>query len=93
MSGEPEQEKTSEAGFFCPAYVGLRAVLLLVVLEGHYWSDATRDIRVHILTFAVPCFFVLSGYLISHTLFQYEDRPWREAANWPRRSSTSTSRC
>lgn len=71
---------TSEAGFYCPAYVGLRCVLLLAVLQGHYWSEVVGGANLHPLTFAVPCFFVLSGYLISHTLFRYEDRPWKEAA-------------
>lgn len=71
--------KISEAGFFCPSYVGLRCVLLLMVLEGHYWFDATSDSRLHPLTFAVPCFFVLSGFLISHTLFHYENFPLKEA--------------
>lgn len=88
MSRQPEQERShvdpdkraSEAGFFCPAYVGLRCILLLAVLEGHYWFEATGDTRLHPLTFSVPCFFVLSGYLISHTLFTYEDRPWGQAA-------------
>ena len=69
--------QTSEAGFFCSAYVGLRCFLLVMVLEGHYWFDATGDTRLHVLTFSVPCFFVLSGYLISHTLFRYEGLPWR----------------
>ncbi len=75
---EQNPEKVSEAGFFCPAFVGVRCLLLFAVLEGHYWFEATSDVRVHPLTFAVPCFFVLSGYLISHTLFCYEDRPWKE---------------
>ena len=74
-----EGERKSEAGFFCPAYVGLRCFLLVVVLEGHYWFEAVKDPRLTPLTFAVPCFFALSGYLISHTLFRYEDRPKREA--------------
>lgn len=72
--------KTSEAGFFCPAYVGLRCLLLLAVLEGHYWSATVGSTPLQPLTFAVPCFFVLSGYLISHTLFAYEHRPWKQAA-------------
>jgi peptidoglycan/LPS O-acetylase OafA/YrhL len=76
----PSPKPISEAGFFCSAFVGLRAVLLLIVLEGHYWFEATGDPRLNVLTFAVPCFFVLSGYLISHTLFHYERRPWKQAA-------------
>lgn len=74
------EPRNSEAGFFCPAYVGLRCVLLMAVLQGHYWFEATSDSRVHPLTFAVPCFFALSGYLISHTLFAYEHKPWKEGA-------------
>lgn len=77
--GEEGENRTSEAGFFCPAYIGLRCVLLLVVLEGHYWFEAAPDPRLTPLTFAVPCFFALSGYLISHTLFRYESRPPGEA--------------
>lgn len=78
--GDGESAGTrSEAGFFCPAYVGLRCLLLLVVLEGHYWFEVYPDPRLTPLTFAVPCFFALSGYLISHTLFRYESRPHREA--------------
>ena len=76
----PEVPQASEAGFFCPAYVGLRCVLLLAVLEGHYWSATVGSTPLQPLTFAVPCFFVLSGYLISHTLFAYEHRPWKQAA-------------
>lgn len=80
MPESSPKEKVSEAGFFCPAYVGLRCVLLIMVLEGHYWFDATSNTQLHILTFAVPVFFALSGYLISHTLFSYESHPWKEAA-------------
>lgn len=80
MESEPHHKaKRSEAGFFCSAYVGLRCVLLLMVLEGHYWFDATSDSRLHPLTFAVPCFFALSGFLISHTLFLYQNYPARQA--------------
>lgn len=79
MTEEPQDKKVSEAGFFCPAYVGLRCVLLLMVLEGHYWFEATSNSQLHPLTFAVPCFFVLSGFLISHTLFSYENYPKKQA--------------
>lgn len=68
----------SEAGFYCPAYVGLRCLLLLAVLEGHYWFESAHA-RVGYLTLAVPCFFALSGFLISHTLFSYESLPARTA--------------
>lgn len=67
--------RNSEAGFYCPAYIGLRGVLLLAVLQGHYWYESRPDLPLGILTFAVPCFFALSGFLISHTLFHYEGYP------------------
>lgn len=70
--GVSELKKASEAGFFCPAYVGLRAALVLIVLEGHYWFEIYPIPQITPLTFAVPCFFALSGFLISHTLFRYE---------------------
>lgn len=65
----------SEAGFYCPSYVGLRFFLLLAVLEGHYWFEKFPGTRVGALSLSVPCFFALSGFLISHTLFCYESLP------------------
>jgi peptidoglycan/LPS O-acetylase OafA/YrhL len=72
-------ERSSQAGFFCTPYVGLRCILLLVVLEGHYWFEAYPIPALNPLSFAVPCFFALSGFLISHTLFRYEHLPKLEA--------------
>jgi peptidoglycan/LPS O-acetylase OafA/YrhL len=69
----------SEAGFFCPAYVGLRCILLLAVLQGHYWFESFPHSRIGALSLAVPCFFALSGFLISHTLFHYERLPAAKA--------------
>ena len=80
VAKEQQETRKSEAGFFCPAYVGLRCVLLIMVLEGHYWFEATSNRSLNILTFAVPVFFALSGYLISHTLFSYEEYDWKDAA-------------
>ena len=54
MAKEQEETRKSEAGFFCPAYVGLRCVLLIMVLEGHYWFEATSNRSLNILTFASP---------------------------------------
>lgn len=79
MSGSGEKRRTSEAGFFCPSYVGVRCFLLLFVLEGHYWFEEYRIPELTPLTFAVPCFFALSGFLISHTLFEYEKIPRAQA--------------
>lgn len=78
MKPNPPPE-TSEAGFFCPAYVGLRFFLLMAVLEGHYWYDKFPGTRVGTLSLSVPCFFALSGFLISHTLFCYESLPKTKA--------------
>ncbi|MFN8613448.1 MAG: acyltransferase [Vulcanimicrobiota bacterium] len=72
-------KQSSEAGFFCPAYVGLRCFLLLCVLEGHYWIETYPGSRVGSMSLSVPCFFALSGFLISHTLFSYEALPARQA--------------
>lgn len=80
MEEESKNEKPSEAGFFCTAYFGLRCFLLLVVMEGHYWFEEFKDERLNPLSFSVPCFFALSGYLISHTLYVYEDKMnWKQA--------------
>ena len=79
MSAPSPRERTSEAGFFCPAYVGLRCVLLMAVLEGHYWIETFPNSRVGTLSLSVPCFFALSGFLISHTLFAYEALPTARA--------------
>lgn len=68
-------KERSEAGFFCHSYVGLRFFLLLAVLEGHYWFEKFPGTRVGALSLSVPCFFALSGFLISHTLFCYESLP------------------
>ena len=65
-------ESRSEAGFHCPAYVGLRCWLLLLVMQGHYWFEHYPNSWIGNLSLTVPCFFALSGYLISHTLFRYE---------------------
>ena len=65
----------SEAGFYCPSYPGLRFFLLLAVVEGHYWFEKFPGSRVGALSLSVPCFFALSGFLISHTLFCYESLP------------------
>lgn len=70
-----EKSDRSEAGFFCPAYVGLRTILLVAVVEGHYWFEQFPQSRVGILTQSVSVFFALSGFLISHTLFCYESLP------------------
>ncbi|MBT9585745.1 acyltransferase [bacterium] len=67
-----DDKPQSEAGFFCPAYVGVRCLLLLCVIEGHYWAEHFPDTRVGTLSLSVPWFFALSGFLISHTLFAYE---------------------
>ncbi|MBS2038576.1 acyltransferase [bacterium] len=72
-------KQSSEAGFFCPAYVGLRCFLLFAVLEGHYWIETYPGSRVGSMSLSVPCFFALSGFLISHTLFSYESMPARQA--------------
>lgn len=68
---EEVQQKES-SGFYCPAYDGLRCVGLLVVLEAHYLVERVAIEKIWFMSFAVPTFFVLSGFLISHILFRYQ---------------------
>ena len=80
MESEPQATSKSQAGFFCPAYVGLRCFLVMLVMEGHYWFEKFPTRGFSMFSFAVPCFFALSGFLISHTLFSYEEAgvPWKK---------------
>ncbi|MBN9416144.1 MAG: acyltransferase [Candidatus Eremiobacteraeota bacterium] len=60
------------ARFYVPAYDGLRFVLLLGVLEYHYCLHRLPIERFWFLTYALCCFFVLSGFLITHLLLRSE---------------------
>lgn len=65
--------------FYVKAYDGLRLVLLLAVLEYHYllvWVPASK---IWFLSYALSCFFCLSGFLITHLLARYEHQGW---ARW-----------
>ena len=59
--------KGNDAPSYVPAYDGLRAVLLLAVLEYHY-LHASGPQHIWFLSYALCCFFVLSGYLIPQLL-------------------------
>ncbi len=56
--------------FYVPAYDGLRFVLLLGVLEYHYLLHQVRIEKFWYLTYSLCCFFVLSGFLITHLLLR-----------------------
>ncbi len=58
--------------FYVPAYDGLRFVLLLGVLEYHYFLHHLEIEKFWFLTYCLCCFFVLSGFLITHLLLRAE---------------------
>ena len=58
--------------FYVPAYDGLRFVLLLGVLEYHYFLHHLGIEKFWFLTYCLCCFFVLSGFLITHLLLRGE---------------------
>lgn len=58
--------------FYVPAYDGLRFVLLLGVLEYHYFLHHVKIEKFWFLTYSLCCFFVLSGFLITHLLLRGE---------------------
>lgn len=60
---------------YVPALDGLRFVLLLGVLEYHYLLHQVTIERIWFLTYALSCFFVLSGFLITQLLLRTEDSP------------------
>ena len=55
---------------YVPAYDGLRFFLLLAVLEFHYLYFQTPMAQIWYLSYALSCFFVLSGYLITQLLLR-----------------------
>ena len=67
-------DDAKSSGFYCPAFDGLRCLLLLSILEFHYGLGRVALEKIWWMSFALPCFFVLSGYLISHILYDYRDR-------------------
>lgn len=60
---------------YVPAYDGLRFFLLLGVLEFHYLHQRLPIERFWFLSHSLSCFFVLSGFLISHLLLSSEEAP------------------
>ena len=60
--------------FYVPAYDGLRFVLLLGVLEYHYLILRVPIERFWFLTYSLCCFFVLSGFLITHLLLRSQQK-------------------
>ncbi|MGE0494044.1 MAG: acyltransferase family protein [Vulcanimicrobiota bacterium] len=67
-------DHSKSSGFYCPAFDGLRCLLLLSILEFHYGLGRVALEKIWWMSFALPCFFVLSGYLISHILYDYRER-------------------
>ncbi|MFN8609434.1 MAG: acyltransferase [Vulcanimicrobiota bacterium] len=55
---------------YVAAFDGLRLVLLLAVLEFHYCVHSVPIRFIWFLSYALPCFFVLSGFLITRLLLQ-----------------------
>lgn len=59
-------------GSYVPAYDGLRFFLLLGVLQFHYLYRRADISHFWFLSYALCCFFVLSGFLITHLLLSSE---------------------
>lgn len=57
-----------------PAYDGLRFALLLGVMEFHYLMNHVPTRQFWFLSYCLCCFFVLSGFLITHLLVS-DSRP------------------
>ncbi|MFN8613450.1 MAG: acyltransferase family protein [Vulcanimicrobiota bacterium] len=62
-------------GAYVPAYDGLRFLLLLGVLQFHYLYRRADIAHFWFLSYSLCCFFVLSGFLITHLLLASEARP------------------
>ena len=61
---------------YVPAYDGLRFLLLLGVLEFHYCIHAVPIQQIWFLSYCLPCFFVLSGFLITQVLVRAGGSWW-----------------
>ncbi len=68
---------TVDRHVYVPAYDGLRFFLLMAALEYHYLYHRVAISKIWFLSYSLPCFFVLSGFLITQLLLrsQSQGRP------------------
>lgn len=78
MTGQKDQV-SKKRDFHVPAYDGLRFFLLLALLEYHYLLHRVPIGEIWQLTYALPCFFVLSGFLITELLLHIQHQPRKQA--------------